>query len=136
MAYTFRPNSRLEWTSGKSFMALILDGGGDWRSARLMSLYAGELLDILRCFDRQRKKLAGLGLRLAVSMLWDETNAQKDGTITRDVRFGPLAETILSGAHIGTANPLFNCSNRNCGGNNDRRPESWRRGTAPFSRSS
>ena len=63
--------------------------------------------------------MAGLGLRLAVSMLWDETNAQKDGTITRDVRFGPLAETILSGAHIGTANPLFNCSNRNCGGNND-----------------
>lgn len=102
-----------------SLFARILDGGGDWRSARLMSLYAGELLDILRCFDRQRKKLAGLGLRLAVSMLWDETNAQKDGTITRDVRFGPLAETILSGAHIGTANPLFNCSNRNCGGNND-----------------
>ena len=102
-----------------SLFARILDGGGDWRSARLMSLYAGELLDILRCFDRQRKKLAGLGRRLAVSMLWDETNAQKDGTITRDVRFGPLAETILSGAHIGTANPLFNCSNRNCGGNND-----------------
>lgn len=101
-----------------SLFARILDGG-DWRSARLMSLYAGELLDILRCFDRQRKKLAGLGRRLTVSMLWDETNAQKDGTIARDVRFGPLAETILSGAHIGTANPLFNCSNRNCGGNND-----------------
>ena len=25
----------------------------------------------------------------------------------------------MSGAHIGTANPLFNCSNRDCSGNND-----------------
>lgn len=102
-----------------SLFARILDNSEDWSSARLMSLYAEELLDILMCFDRQGKKLSGLGRQLAVSMLWDETNAQKDGTIVRDVHFGPLAETILSGAHIGTANPLFNCSNRNCGGNND-----------------
>lgn len=52
-------------------------------------------------------------------MLWDETNAQKDGTIERNVHFGDRMETILSGAHIGAANPLFNCSNEGCKGNND-----------------
>lgn len=52
-------------------------------------------------------------------VLWDETNAQKNGIIKRDVHFGTLHTTILSGAHIGTSNPLFNCSNANCNGNND-----------------
>lgn len=99
--------------------ARILDNSDDWISARLMSIYAEELIDVLLCFDQQDKKLADLGDALAVSMLWDETNAQKDGTIERNVHFGDRTDTILSGAHIGTANPLFNCSNQGCSGNND-----------------
>ena len=99
--------------------ARILDDSDDWKSARLMSVYAEDLIEILKCFDRQSKKLSGLGNALFTSMLWDETNAQKDGTIVRNVHFGQPIETILSGAHIGTANPLFNCSNEGCKGNND-----------------
>lgn len=99
--------------------ARILDDSEDWKSARLMSIYAEDLIDILKCFDRQKRKVADLGNNVFVSMLWDETNAQKDGTIVRDVHFGNPVDTILSGAHIGTANPLFNCSNAGCKGNND-----------------
>ena len=109
-------------TIGKKELKLfarILDDSDDWASARLMSVYAEELIAILSCFDKQEKKLADLGNQLSVSMLWDETNAQKDGTIERNVHFGDRMETILSGAHIGTANPLFNCSNEGCKGNND-----------------
>lgn len=102
-----------------ALFARILDHSDDWRSARLLSIYAEELLDVLLCFDRQPRKLFDLDHQLTVSMLWDETNAQKDGTIVRDVHFGPLSESILSGAHIGAGNPLFNCPNRNCSGNND-----------------
>jgi len=99
--------------------ARILDDSEDWASARLMSVHAEELIAILSCFDKQDKKLSDLGDQLSVSMLWDETNAQKDGTIERNVHFGDRIETILSGAHIGTANPLFNCANEGCKGNND-----------------
>ena len=99
--------------------ARIMDDSDEWESARLMSIYAEDLLEILERFDVQEHKLAEIGSKLAVSMLWDETNAQKDGTIERCVHFGELTDTILSGAHIGTANPLFNCSNRSCSGNND-----------------
>ena len=109
-------------TIGKEELQLfarMLDDSDDWKSARLMSVYSKELIEILRCFDRQPKKFADLGNDIAVSMLWDETNAQKDGTIVRNVHFGQAIDTILSGAHIGTANPLFNCSNKNCKGNND-----------------
>ena len=99
--------------------ARIMDDSEDWSSARLMSVHAEELIQTLLCFDRQPRRLADLGEDLYVSMLWDETNAQKDGTIARNVHFGTPKETILSGAHIGTANPLFNCSNDGCKGNND-----------------
>lgn len=99
--------------------ARILDNSDDWASARLMSVYTEELIDILLHFEQQKKKLADLGDDLAVSMMWDETNAQKDGTIVRNVHFGERIDTILSGAHIGTSNPLFNCSNQGCSGNND-----------------
>lgn len=99
--------------------ARIMDDSDDWKSARLMSIYAEELIETLKCFDRQARKLADLKEDLFVSMLWDETNAQKDGTIARNVHFGQPIDTILSGAHIGTANPLFNCSNAGCKGNND-----------------
>ena len=99
--------------------ARIMDDSDDWSSARLMSVHAEELIQTLLCFDRQPCRLADLGEDLYVSMLWDETNAQKDGTIARNVHFGTTKETILSGAHIGTANPLFNCSNDGCKGNND-----------------
>ena len=99
--------------------ARIMDDTDDWRSARLMSIHAEELIQTLLCFDRQPRRLTDLGEDVYVSMLWDETNAQKDGTIARNVHFGTTKETILSGAHIGTANPLFNCSNNGCKGNND-----------------
>ena len=99
--------------------ARIMDDSDDWKSARLMSIYAEELIETLKCFNRQDRKLADLKDNLFCSMLWDETNAQKDGTIVRNVHFGQAIDTILSGAHIGTANPLFNCSNAGCKGNND-----------------
>ena len=58
--------------------ARIMDDSDEWESARLMSIYAEDLLEILERFDVQEHKLAEIGSKLAVSMLWDETNAQKD----------------------------------------------------------
>lgn len=47
-------------TIGKKELELfarILDDSDDWASARLMSVYAEELIAILSCFDKQEKKL-------------------------------------------------------------------------------
>lgn len=99
--------------------AHILDNSKDWMTARLLNLHVEQLLDILKCFDRQEVVLADLKNSVFTSLLWDETNAQKNDIIERNVHFGTPENTILSGAHIGIANPLFNCSNCNCTGNND-----------------
>lgn len=99
--------------------ANILDDSDDWQSARLMTLYTEDLIEVLKHFYDCQYRIKNCASELCVSMLWDETNAQKNGIIKRDVHFGNLHTTILSGAHIGTSNPLFNCSNANCSGNND-----------------
>lgn len=99
--------------------ANILDDSLDWQSARLMTLYTEDLIKVLKHFYDCKYRIKDCASEICVSMLWDETNAQKNGIIKRDVHFGNLHTTILSGAHIGTSNPLFNCSNANCSGNND-----------------
>ncbi len=99
--------------------AHLLDDSEEWKCARLMNIHAKELLDTLLCFERHPKRLRDLGQNVFTAEMWHETNAQNDHTIRRDVHFGQLLDTILSGSHIGTANPLFNSSNRGCSGNND-----------------
>lgn len=99
--------------------ANILDDSLEWQSARLMTLYTEDLIEVLKHFYDCNYRIKNCASEICVSMLWDETNAQKNGIIKRDVHFGNLHTTILSGAHIGTSNPLFNCSNANCSGNND-----------------
>lgn len=52
--------------------------------------------------------------------MWDETNAQKNGIISRSVRFPEkMIDTIYSGPHIFVANPLFKTSRRICRLNSD-----------------
>ena len=47
--------------------------------------------------------------------MWNETNAQEDGTIERHVHFADTTlDVIYSGPHIGVANPLFQTSRRIC----------------------
>ena len=49
------------------------------------------------------------------SICFDETGAQEDGTIVRNVHFPKdLVDSILSGPHFGVANPLFQSSQRDC----------------------
>ena len=50
-----------------------MDDSDDWKSARLMSIYAEDLIDTLKCFDIQDRKLVDLKDDISVSMLWDET---------------------------------------------------------------
>ena len=100
--------------------AKLFDGNENWRQARLPVLHAKELVEVLKCFASQETKLGNLNDAVFTTQCWDETNAQNDKTIERNVNFPESAgDTIYSGPHIGVANPLFKTSRRICEFNSD-----------------
>ena len=98
--------------------AKLFDGSDEWKAARLPVLHAMQLVEVLERFAAQKKTLGSLEDEVFTTEMWNETGAQKDGTIQRDVHCpeSPL-DMIYSGPHIGVANPLFQASQRNCSTN-------------------
>lgn len=95
--------------------AQLFDGSNQWKMARLPVIHANQLLCVLECFATQRTTLDSLGSNIFSSQMWDETYAQNDGFIVRDIHFPESSiDLIYSGSHIGVANPLFKTSRRNC----------------------
>lgn len=88
--------------------ANLFDNQCPWQQARLPALHARELVEVLACFNRQKKKVADLGNAVYTTECWHETNAQKDGTIIAQVAFPESMQIMIySGAHINVANPYF-----------------------------
>ena len=86
--------------------------------ARLPCLHSRELVAVLGKFARYPKRLGDLKGEYDSTVMWDETNRVKDGTIRRETRFpGGVSEWILSGPHIHIANPLFKTPRRVCTAN-------------------
>ena len=54
-----------------------------------------------------------------MSRLWDETNAQKDGTIKRETAFHSADQLIIQGPHIFVGNPLYKTPRSTCKTNSD-----------------
>ena len=94
--------------------AKVFDDSDDWETARLPVLHAKELAAFLRKFAEFPDTVASNG-GFCGTTLWPETGAQEDGTIVRDVHFpDQKQDCIISGPHIGVANPLYQASQRNC----------------------
>lgn len=95
--------------------AMLLDGSEDWSGARLPVVHSQELMATMECFTLQKKKIGSLEEHICSTRMWDETGAQKDGIIIRNVHFPekPI-DMIYSGPHIGIANPLFKTSRAVC----------------------
>ena len=98
-----------------TMFAKLFDGSDNWKQARLPVLHAKELIDVLETFAEQNHTLGDQGNKVYTTQLWDETNAQNDGTIARNVHFpeSPL-DMIYSGPHIGVANPFYKTPRRVC----------------------
>ena len=95
--------------------ARIFDNNDKWESAKLPVIHSVQLLDVFKCFSEQHKALSDIEDEVSASVMFDETNAQKDGTIKRNVHFPEnISEMIYSGPHINIANPLFQCPQKNC----------------------
>ncbi len=95
--------------------AKIFDGTDDWKTARLPLIHARQLVEVLSRFADQEMTIGDLHDDLSSAEMWHETNNQVDGTIIRNVHF-PDSEinAIISGPHIGVANPVFQASKPIC----------------------
>jgi len=88
--------------------------------ARLPAVHSRELVSVLRKFADQPKRLGDLQGEYYSTVMWDETNAVKAGTIRRETRFPEsLGEWVLSGPHFFVGNPFYKTPRRQCGTNRD-----------------
>lgn len=88
--------------------------------ARLPSVHSRQVVQVLERFAEQPQTLADLEERYYASQFWNETNAQKDGTIRRETRFpAGVEEWILSGPHFFVATPFNKTPNEGCKHNQD-----------------
>jgi len=75
--------------------------------ARLPLVHSTEALEVLRKLARHPRRLRDLGDDVFGTVMWDETNAQRDGTIRRETRFpSDAGEWILSGPHFYVGTPF------------------------------
>ena len=101
--------------------ATMYDGERDkWQEARLPVLHIEDFMEVVSLFAAQHRKFVELGDKVFGTRMWDETNAQKDGTIKRCVCFPEQrSKMIYSGPHIGLSNPFFKTPRRECRLNSD-----------------
>lgn len=107
--------------------AKLFDGSEAWKQARLPVLHAKQLVEVLERFAAQPVTLGDMKDQLFCTVMWDETNRQKDGTIVVDkpasIRYAHFCddpiEMIYSGPHFGIANPLSKTSRKECTLNSD-----------------
>ena len=88
--------------------------------ARLPVVHSKEIVSVLRRIAEQSRKLGDLDGRYFFTQHWNETNAQKDGTIRRTSRYPmEVSEWILQGPHFYVGNPLSKTPNEGCSTNRD-----------------
>ncbi|MDH2374872.1 hypothetical protein QD228_13580 [Cobetia sp. 3AK] len=86
--------------------------------ARLPALHARQLTEVLKCFARQPKRLGDLKGEYSSTVMFDETYAQRDGTIERKTQFPATSKQwVLSGPHFFVGNPFYNTPRAICSSN-------------------
>lgn len=100
--------------------AKLFDGNDKWPQARLPVLHVRSLIGALSCIASQTQYISDIKTEIFGSEMRHETNAQKDGTMVRNVHFPEsLTDMIISGPHIAVANPCFKTSRSICRLNSD-----------------
>jgi len=88
------------------------------RHARLPSLHAGKLLGVLEKLASYPRRLSDLGDGYFSTVMFDETYAQRDETISRNTSFvNTPADWVLSGPHFYVGNPFNKTPRRSCTAN-------------------
>jgi type II restriction/modification system DNA methylase subunit YeeA len=88
--------------------------------ARLPALHARQFVSVLWKFANQPKKLSDLSGNYYSTVMFDETNAQKDGSIRRQTQFPfEVSQWVLSGPHFFVGTPFYKTPRANCTLNSD-----------------
>ncbi len=102
------------------FAGLYDSEGTPAMQARLPALHSRELVEVLRKFAEQHKKLGDLRSACFSTTMWNETNSQKDGTILRKTKFPEsISRLVLSGPHFSVGNPFYKTPRSKCRLNSD-----------------
>lgn len=97
------------------FSKLYDEPGTPTDQARLPALHAKQLISVLEKFAAQPIRLGDLKDKYSSTVMFDETYAQRDGTIRRETRFPPdTSNWILSGPHFFVGSPLYKTPRRMC----------------------
>lgn len=115
--------SRLVHVSVKelALFALIFDRPGTpAHRARLPLVHSDESMRVLRKLAQHPCRLRDLAEDMHATTMWDETYAQRDGTIRRETRFPSDPSTwIFSGPHFFVATPINKTPRAQCNHNKD-----------------
>jgi len=97
------------------FTQLYDEPGTPATQARLPAVHSRELVSVLEKFARVPRRLGDLKDDYFTTVCFDETYAQRDGTIRRDTGFVTSpADFVLSGPHFFVGNPLSKTPKRVC----------------------
>ncbi|HHQ3525009.1 TPA: Eco57I restriction-modification methylase domain-containing protein [Pseudomonas aeruginosa] len=97
------------------FARLYDEPGTPASQARLPAIHSRELVSVLDKFSQTPHRLGDLGAQHYSTIMWNETNAQKEGTIRRVTGFVAQPEDfVLSGPHFYVGNPLSKTPKRVC----------------------
>jgi hypothetical protein len=84
-------------------------------AARLPAVHSTQIVEVLRKFAEQPRRLGDLKEEYYSTEMWHETNAQKDNTIRRQTCFPKdTSQWILSGPHFFVGNPFYKTPRAKC----------------------
>ncbi len=91
----------------EDFAAVVNRAGQQLHTVPILELHSTELLSVIKKFAQIPNRLGNLDEDAHVYRHWDETGAQKDGTIRRYTQFvEEPAQFIYSGPHFFVGNPF------------------------------
>lgn len=104
----------------KLFASLFDKAGTPALEARLPIVHSTEVLSVFEKLARHPLRLRDFGDKVFGTVMFDETYAQRDGTIRRATCFPEVAsDWIVSGPHFYIGNPLNKNPRENCRHNKD-----------------
>jgi hypothetical protein len=102
------------------FARLYDSPGTPHLQARLPALHTCELIDVLKKFAGQPRKLGDMKGEYFSTRMFDETNSQLEGIIKRETQFIDNSRTwILSGPHFYVGIPFYKTPRSRCEKNSD-----------------
>lgn len=111
---------RIDQAALNAIHSLSETAGTTVAEARFIQLHSTSMLAIFRQLSAGSKLgslNAGSDKSWQMSRVWDETNAQKDGTIFRGTEFRDAGELIMQGPHFYVGNPLSKTPRNICNSN-------------------